>query len=380
MDESRNGERAVVLFSAHPWRGNPLGLHHIAKAIAKTGTPVLFVEPPFSPLHLSAGRRRGRMFSAGLRPSGEGNIFLFSPFSLLPYLNLPGLGSEFALKYWPSFSLNRLKAAISGTPFEHSALLICGASHFSSLVFDIKADVRAFRLADDERLFGTVPVSMRRQTWRDLPRYDVVFTTSSPLAEMARTNGARRVVRLPNGVAAEDFNSQLEAPSDLAILQAPRIVYIGALEDWFDWPTFIHAATALPQTSFIVIGDPGNAPDVLPANVHLMGARKHAELGAYLSHCDVGVIPFRLDGREAALGAIDPIKLWEYLASGLPVVASDALSLPIMPEVIHSYHTPDEFVDALKSALAAEKPDKSIDVSQRSWAKIVQHALRAAGM
>jgi glycosyltransferase involved in cell wall biosynthesis len=376
MSHSLQNGRGVVLFSAHPWNGNPYGLHHIARAIAKTGAQVLFVEPPFSPLHLFAKRRRGRVMSRRLRPSGEENIFLFSPFSLLPYLKFPGLGSGLVLKCWPRFVLNRLGAAVRRTPFEHPGLLICGASLFSSIAFDMKADVRAFRLADDERLFDTVPESLRRQTMRDLPRYDVVFTTSTPLAHMAKVNGARRVVRLPNGVDTARFSVVHAVPDDLAALPAPRVVYVGALESWFDWHALAHAAASMPAVSFVVIGEGAAPACALSANVQLLGLRPHSEISAYLAHCHVGIIPFRQDSGMTGLHSVDPIKLWEYLASGLPVVASGNLALPALPASIQTYRTHEQFTAAVSAAIAAGKPPVSQEVNQRSWAKIVENALK----
>ena len=372
------GVQSAVFFSAHPWSGNPYGLHHIARAIAKTGVEVLFIEPPFSPLHVLARRRRGRVISRRLRTSGEENIFLFSPFSLLPYLKFPILGSGMALKLWPRFVLNRVGAAIQGTTFEHPRLLVCGASLFSPIVFALKADVRAFRLADDERLFDTVPASMRAQTMRDLARYDVVFTTSTPLAHTARVNGARKVVRLPNGVDTARFSADHPPPDDLAALPSPRVIYVGALERWFDWKALAHAAAAMPQASFVVIGEGAAPASALPSNVRLLGPRPHSEVAAYLANCDVGIIPFRQDKGMTALRSVDPIKLWEYLASGIPVVASGNLALPDLPGAIQTYRTQEQFAEALRAALAAGRQPVSEEVKQRSWAKIVENALKEA--
>lgn len=305
---------------------------------------------------------------------------LFSPFSLLPYQKLPGLGSAFALKTWPLLCLNPLRAAIKGTVFENPGLLICGASLFSSMVFELRADVRAFRLADDERLFKTIPASMRAQTMSDLPRYDVVFTTSTPLAHIAKVNGARRVVRLPNGVNIAQFYVDYAPPQDLAGLAKPRVIYVGALESWFDWEALVGAASTLHDASFVVIGEALELHARLPSNVHLLGRREHSEIAAYLTHCDVGIIPFRHDVNNMALRSVDPIKLWEYLASGLSVVASDNLALPNLPGFIRTYRTPQQFIIALSAALAAGRVPMSEEVKQRSWVKIVENAMKQTAL
>jgi glycosyltransferase involved in cell wall biosynthesis len=378
LEDAGVDRRSVILFSAHPWQGNPYGLHHIARALAREGRPVLFVEPPFSPLHLLARRRRGRRFSRTLRPSEVPGISLFAPFSLLPYLKLPLLGSNIGLEYWPLFILNRLASAIRGTLFERPGIVISGASLFSRMVFGIDASFRGFRLADDDRLFDSVPESMRVKTRRELRRYDAVFTSTNALAESARLNGARKVVKMPNGFDERSFSGNAALPDDLAQLPSPRIVYVGALEAWFDWEVLIHAAYAMPNASFVVIGDAGRMRESVPANMHLLGARDHAQLGAYLKHCNAGVIPFKIDGNPNAMRAIDPIKLWEYLACGLPVVARAGLSLPHFPEAVYRYNSPSEFVSALETVLNLGKPAQIPDINHRSWINIVSSALHDA--
>ena len=130
------------------------------------------------------------------------------------------------------------------------------------------------------------------------------------------------MVRLPNGVDAENFARPRPEPEDIAGLARPRVVYVGALEYWFDVELLERCALARPDVPFVVIGP---RPDGLPAslatlrNVHLIGPRPYAEIPAYLQHCDVGIVPFR---RDALVDSIHPIKVYEYLAAGLRVVAT----------------------------------------------------------
>lgn len=372
-------EGSAVLLSAHPWRGLPLGLHHVARVLAEEGRPVLFVEPPFSPLHLAAGRRRGRKLTLRPRPSGEANISLFSPFTLLPHQNKPLLRSRLCLDHWPDFCVPGFFSGLRGTCFEHPDLLISGSSLFSPLARTMKAGLRAFRLADDERLFEAVPEAMRERTMSDLPGFDIVFATSRPLEEMARKAGARRVVAMPNGFDPRRFGTACALPAELAAIPSPRIVYVGAMERWFDWQAVCAAALALPSASFVLVGKPGGLPDTLPPNIHLLGPRPHATVPALLQHCDVGIIPFGLKGGSAALKAINPIKLWEYLAAGLPVVASADLDLPQMPKAVRTYDETGGFVAQLESALAMSRGTvASADLNARSWRGIVGKALAEA--
>jgi glycosyltransferase involved in cell wall biosynthesis len=166
-------------------------------------------------------------------------------------------------------------------------------------------------------------------------RADVVFATSPALAERLRRESGREIILVPNVADVALFSravtENLQEPPDLARIHRPRAVYIGNLAAYrIDLPLLDQLAATLGDVSFIVIGavglgDPGRASPPMRSllgrpNVHLIDARPQPELPAYLRHCDVGLIPF-LDN-EHTRGSL-PLKLWEYAAAGLPVVATD---------------------------------------------------------
>ena len=306
---------------------------------------------------------------------------MLSPFTLVPHQNVAALRSRFVLDHWRRFATGGVRSSLAGTPFETPDLVISGSPLFSRDVFDLRTPLRAYRLADDDSLFDSVTQAMRARAHADLPRYDVVFATSRLLLEKARSAGARKAVLLPNGIDLGRFPGASSAPAELDPLPRPRIVYVGAIESWFDWPTVVESARALPQASFPVVGGPRHVPSELPANIHLMGKRPHGEVAAWLQHSDVGIVPFHLGGGEAALRAIDPIKLWEYLACGLPVVASAGLDLPDLPGLVFPYRGAAEFRDALAAALErGRQPVPETVVTTRSWGEIVRRGLAEAGV
>jgi glycosyltransferase involved in cell wall biosynthesis len=97
--------------------------------------------------------------------------------------------------------------------------------------------------------------------------------------------------------------------------------YFGYLAGaWFDWELIAEAARRRPWWRFYLIGY-GGSPDglVLPDNVVLLGKKPQSELAAYAANWDVAIIPFK---PEPLAAAADPIKTYEYLAMGLPVVAT----------------------------------------------------------
>jgi len=149
---------------------------------------------------------------------------------------------------------------------------------------------------------------------------DLVLGVNDTLIERIRGLGRAEVDLVPNGL-----------PSSIGRVRLPRVLprgeltvgYFGHLtSSWFDWDLVIGAAKARPEWVWHIIGY-GADRDLtnLPQNVILMGKVKQEDLASYAANWDVGLIPFK-KGRLAS-GA-DAIKLYEYMAMGLPVVAVGA--------------------------------------------------------
>jgi glycosyltransferase involved in cell wall biosynthesis len=134
----------------------------------------------------------------------------------------------------------------------------------------------------------------------------------------------QRLALVPNGAEFEHFNRHpAECPAELAGLSGPLIGFYGAFADWIDTPLLRLMAIVRPAWQFILIGSTLYA-DLAPLqglpNVHLLGEKPYADLPAYLHRFDVAIIPFR---RLPVTQAMNPVKLFEYLSAGKPVVATD---------------------------------------------------------
>ena len=152
----------------------------------------------------------------------------------------------------------------------------------------------------------------------------VVCASPKFLARCAEL-GLKRPILLRNGVDVERFKSIAEEPEDLKRLARPRLGYVGTLSKWMDYELVLNLARTNPKWNFAFIGDPYlmEIPPALKAapNVHFLGARKAEEVPAYLMRFDVGLVPYRQDAGSNADG--DSMKIFEYLAARLPVVAAD---------------------------------------------------------
>jgi glycosyltransferase involved in cell wall biosynthesis len=127
--------------------------------------------------------------------------------------------------------------------------------------------------------------------------------------------------------------------------------YFGYLASaWFDWELVAAAAALQPTWRFYMIGY-GGAPEgvMLPPNVSLLGRRPQHELAGLASGWDVAIVPFKDD--PLAAGA-DPIKTYEYLAMGLPVVITGVHPPPGAESFVTRTASTREFVDAIAAAAA----------------------------
>jgi GT2 family glycosyltransferase/glycosyltransferase involved in cell wall biosynthesis len=204
---------------------------------------------------------------------------------------------------------------------------------------------------DDHSGFGTHGPNTARDEERLLREADLVLVTSSKLEERVRRLRPE-ALRLPNAGDERHF-ARLPAREvgPLAALPRPVIGYYGAISAWFDTAAVREAATRHRDWSFALIGDTRGADleglEELP-NVHLSGEVPYAELPAFVAAFDVCTIPFL---RTPLTEATNPVKIFEYFATGKPVVARRLPELESFADVIALYESPAEFVGALEQAV-----------------------------
>jgi glycosyltransferase involved in cell wall biosynthesis len=173
----------------------------------------------------------------------------------------------------------------------------------------------------------------------------------------------------------------------VAALPAPRIVFTGAIVSIkLDFPLIAELARLRPSWSFALVGpvgpgDPRTDVSQLAAepNVHLLGARAYRDLPAVLRAADAGLIPYAANQLTAS---IFPMKVYEYLAAGLPVVATP---LPALAGVADVATAPDAagLAALLDDALAGDSPEARADRSARaaahSWERRLDEIAAAIG-
>jgi glycosyltransferase involved in cell wall biosynthesis len=161
---------------------------------------------------------------------------------------------------------------------------------------------------------------------RLVARAQAFIATSEPVAEHLRGLGAAAVLVLENGVDLDRFKPDADGPCP-TLPAGPRAVYTGALDARFGLDALLAAARACPGAAFVLAGPAGaelRAAVAVVPNVHLLGALPYTSMPALLAQCHVALLP--LSAQPANAGR-SPMKLYEYAASGLSVVASHSPEL-----------------------------------------------------
>lgn len=216
-----------------------------------------------------------------------------------------------------------------------------------------------------------------------LRRCDAIITITHGLKqEIVDEYGVREqdVLVAPDAVDKEKFSLDTTKQAARKKLGLPAdehlVLYAGHLYDWKGADTLAEAAKQLPGYEFAFVG--GRENDVarfseryVRENVRLLGYQPHSDIPLYLRAADVLVLPNSAK-HEISRKYTSPMKLFEYMASGRPIVASD---LPSIREVLDEDTTffaqpdnPSSFADAIQQAI--EQPEEARSKARRAQEKV----------
>jgi glycosyltransferase involved in cell wall biosynthesis len=276
-------------------------------------TDVVYVDPNRSFLQfLRPGHR--------LRPPDQvpPRLRLFTPPAGLPFARQFGLVNRFNYR-WVG---GHLRSYLSRRPVAPRSIVATFPDQFD-LLDQFPGVPLVYDLMDEPHLFvrPSQRARFQRLHHKMLDRADLLVTSARVLADRYGS-AARRCVWISNGVRRELVDELRGVLPDQAIarLPRPRVGYVGMISHWFDFAAVRAIAERVPGGSVVLVGPRDVEPPPLPPNVHLIGPVPHQRLAQTLAAFDVGLIPFV---RSAEMDAVNPVKLYEYLAAGLPVLASD---------------------------------------------------------
>ena len=188
---------------------------------------------------------------------------------------------------------------------------------------------------------------------------DAVIVCSAALLASKEAKFQRPAHLIPNGVEAEHYRQvsdpDLPVPSQAARWSKPVLGYTGTVHpERVDVALVAALAERFPQGSIVLVG-----PDLLDdadhrrlachKNVHLVGAVPYREIPDWMRAFDVCIVPHLVTTFTESL---NPIKLWEYLAAGKPIVSTPVAGFRDYPGLVRLADDADGFAREVNAALA----------------------------
>jgi glycosyltransferase involved in cell wall biosynthesis len=357
---------------APPWSGpTRFSKHHLACHLASKGGRVLYVEAPLTPV----GLRRGRGFLNELAKTFQPprrvdtTLWVRRHFVTVPYHAATSLTSRRSANQFAQ----RLLAPMIRRDLErlgiHSPILIAGLPHAVDLLPLVRHTCVVYHCADDYASVRGFPATLPALEADLCRQADLVITTSETLCQdRLRFNANTHWV--PNGVDLAHFGGLAAPAAELQSVKKPVIGFVGGLSAWVDISLLKELAHRRNDWSFVLIGPIGVDVSGLQTepNVYLMGPRPYADLPEYLAAMDVALIPFK---RDRVTYHADPIKAYEYLAAGLPVVATDMPALRRLQHVLKLARSAQDFEAQIKAALNEgrdmQKAQRQTEAAKHGW-------------
>ncbi len=302
-------------------------------------------------------------FGAGdpWRPRRDGRVTCFTVPFLKPattsalYQALTGLATgraavEWVAERWLTRALGRLGV-------EPSPVLLVSNIYCAGALARLPRRLTFYDFNDSPFQFAGTPAWARGYWHRTLAQVDALFVVSEHYRRELARETTRELIPLGNGVEFAHFAAPVPVPPDLANLPRPRIGYVGLLSRFLDFEVLEALRQARRGGTLVLVGPSTPATEAAVrrlaarGGVALLGPRPYERIPAYMQALDVAVIPFR--AQDPFVQGINPNKVYQYLASGAPVITTPILDLDPVPPHLQFAAGPDAMAAAAGVSLDA---------------------------
>lgn len=377
----------VLFFSNLRWTALFQRHHQIASRLASDYT-VFFIEPTYSFLTLAKKEHRDYFLNSFRTRREKSGLTIVPGPVVLPYRNSSILINKINQRLLSRWIRRRIKDILPATP------IVWFTSPNDCGQIGIWGDSLSIYDCYDEHTEWQQAISQSKVRQMEallFAKVDIVFASARLLADKARQYRAE-VVNLPNAVdeaVFADVSRQIDFDNKINEARSegrPIVGYIGAVAYWLDYELIRACAESMPEALFVFVGPAeGDIPETVRGtnNIVFTGKKEPALVPAYINIFSVGLIPFQVNELTRK---VNPLKAYEYLAKGKPVVGTDLPELAGMEGLISIGRDHSDFMAKLKEAVLEKRSNevfaKRIEFAKRNtWAerlKVVRQTIQAA--
>ncbi len=272
-------------------------------------------------------------------PRREGRVTVFTVPFLKPgtrnplYNALTSLAPGRAALEW--YAERWLRRSMARLGIEPEPVVLASNIYTAGLLSRLPKKLLLYDFNDHPLQFSATPPWAGPYLRRTLAQAQGVFVVSEYYRRTLASETDRPLILLGNGVETAHFESPRATPPDLAALPRPRIGYVGLLSHFLDFE-LLETLRRNRRGGTLVLMGPGSPATAAAVaefgrreGVAVLGPKPYADVPAYLQGLDVGTIPFRAS--DPYVQGINPNKVYQYLAAGLPVLTTPLLDLPESP-------------------------------------------------
>lgn len=365
----------TIICLANNYFFDPTSKHHVMRELSKSNN-VLWINwhasrrPTLNRRDFRSILEKLNQFRQGLVKVGE-RFWVLTPFVVpLPSSLLARWLNRWLLKLQTRSALRHMPGWRQLWSF---------TADIGPLVGVFAAERLVYYCVDEFAAFSGYDVETTRRLDRELCEMsDLVITTSQALYNAKQAYNPNTIF-VPHGVLYDHFaqvlNPAFPVANELADLPRPVIGYYGLIQDWQDMDLLAEVARRRPQWSIALVGKVQTDIERFRQvpNMHFLGQKAHSELPHYSRGFDVATIPHKINELTRNM---NPIKLREYLAAGLPVVSTPLPEVRVYEPEVRVAEGADGWVAALEKAIADRSPEndrrRSALVASEGWAVRVQ--------
>ena len=369
-------KRNIIILSSIDWDSHRQLHHELIDYLVQKNNKILFVENTGSRnvRITDFPRIKKRLYnfvrsSKGFKKINK-NITLFSPIFFPYYFNFffKNINSLLVLKSIFKWSNNN--------DFDNPIIINFIPNPITySVINNINSNLVIYYMADNmtqnDKKFRNVEEQIIRNS-------ELIFYSSMNLRNKIHIPSKRRF--LPNGVNYDIFN-KIKLSKKYKKKESLKIVYLGAVREIIDDKLILKISKKFPNDKIYFIGPILTKFKELEKqnNIIFLGEIKHKQVPTYLKKFHIGILPYKVN---LFTKSINPLKIYEYVASGLPVISTN---LPNVSKLIKDYpkieilkaENDDNFIKQIsyikKNYKQNSKQDLSIFLKENAWKKRFQY-------